>query len=320
MKILIGYDGSECADAAIGDLRRAGLPAKAEVQILSVAEVWLPPPDPNQSQSSSDDAASVSSLIAPMYAKARRAVQKAEAVANRGSDRLSALFPGWSVLANATSGSPAWEIVFAADNWKPDLVVVGSQGQNALGRLVLGSVSQVVLNEAQCSVRIARGRIEQPDEPVRLLIGLDGSPESESVVREVASRSWPTTSQIKLAVVDDPAGMPFFGNDIPAVVEDETEADHAWGEKILADNAVILRALPQIEVITELIEGNPKNELVRAAEEWGADCIFVGSSGSSNRSARFILGSVSAAVATRAHCSVEVIRKKQPHPPSIVEA
>jgi len=26
MKILIGYDGSHCADAALDDLRRAGLP------------------------------------------------------------------------------------------------------------------------------------------------------------------------------------------------------------------------------------------------------------------------------------------------------
>jgi len=28
MKILIGYDGSECADAAIDELRRAGLPVR----------------------------------------------------------------------------------------------------------------------------------------------------------------------------------------------------------------------------------------------------------------------------------------------------
>ena len=46
-KILIGYDGSECADAALDDLSRAGLPPDAEAQILSVAEVWLPPPPPS---------------------------------------------------------------------------------------------------------------------------------------------------------------------------------------------------------------------------------------------------------------------------------
>ena len=44
MKILIGYDGSECADAALQDLRRAGLPSEADVLVMTVADVFLPPP------------------------------------------------------------------------------------------------------------------------------------------------------------------------------------------------------------------------------------------------------------------------------------
>jgi len=104
MKILIGYDGSECADAAIDDLRRAGLPQKAEAQVLTVAEVWLPPPDPSESNSAS---AGVDSVIAPMYAKARRAVEEAQKAANRGRARVSTLFPSWSVTGIGTYGSPA---------------------------------------------------------------------------------------------------------------------------------------------------------------------------------------------------------------------
>ncbi len=42
MKILIAYDGSDCAEAALDDLQCAGLPLEAEAQIISVAEVWLP--------------------------------------------------------------------------------------------------------------------------------------------------------------------------------------------------------------------------------------------------------------------------------------
>lgn len=37
-KVLIAYDGSECADAAVEDLRRAGLPEKAQAVMLSVVE------------------------------------------------------------------------------------------------------------------------------------------------------------------------------------------------------------------------------------------------------------------------------------------
>jgi hypothetical protein len=43
MKILIGYDGSECADAALEDLQFAGLPDSASARVLSAVEVFLPP-------------------------------------------------------------------------------------------------------------------------------------------------------------------------------------------------------------------------------------------------------------------------------------
>ena len=38
MKILIGYDGSEHSDAAIDDLKLAGLPRDSEILIASVAD------------------------------------------------------------------------------------------------------------------------------------------------------------------------------------------------------------------------------------------------------------------------------------------
>jgi nucleotide-binding universal stress UspA family protein len=63
--------------------------------------------------------------------------------------------------------------------------------------------------------------------------------------------------------------------------------------------------------VSSVIEpGDPKQVLVRHAEEFGADCIFTGATGTSSRIERFVLGSVSAAVAARAHCSVEVVRAR----------
>ena len=56
--------------------------------------------------------------------------------------------------------------------------------------------------------------------------------------------------------------------------------------------------------------GNPKQVLVEAAANWHADSIFVGANRFGSRIESFLLGSVSAAVAARAHCSVEVVRKK----------
>ncbi|HKZ80044.1 MAG TPA: universal stress protein [Pyrinomonadaceae bacterium] len=312
MKILVGYDGSECADAALDDLARAGLPPSAEVQILSVAEVWLPPPPPSAYEIvEKAREVEVPADLKRVYARETEAAKQALALAERASTRVQTNFPGWKVSADSSCGSPAWELVFRADQWQPDLVVVGSHGRTALGRFVLGSVSQRVLTEARCSVRVARGRLEEPGTPVRIIVGLDGSPGSEAAAREVAARSWPPGSEIRLIVVDDPLAAP-FADLIPAVaeaVEDINQEDSVWAENILKTCAGLFDGA-NAKVTTARREGDPKKEIVKAAEEWGADCIFVGSTGFSNRFERFVLGSVSAAVAARAHCSVEVIRNK----------
>ncbi len=53
-------------------------------------------------------------------------------------------------------GRPAEMIVEAANEWKPDLLVVGSHGRGFWGRLTLGSVSDAVVHHAPCSVLIVR--------------------------------------------------------------------------------------------------------------------------------------------------------------------
>jgi nucleotide-binding universal stress UspA family protein len=189
MKILIGYDGSECADAALDDLTQAGLPAEAEAYILSVAEVWLPPPPPSSYEIIEQARKATSQAeLQRSYAKGCRAAQDALALAERARERVMTNFPGWKVTADSSCGSAAWELVAKADQWKPDLIVVGSHGRTALGRFVLGSVSQRVLTEAYCPVRIARGRVDEPNSPVRIIVGTDGSPASEEALRAVAAR------------------------------------------------------------------------------------------------------------------------------------
>jgi len=64
---------------------------------------------------------------------------------------------------------------------------------------------------------------------------------------------------------------------------------------------------PGLTVSTNVLIGDPKRVLVEESDAWKADCVFVGAKGHS-RLERVILGSVSAAVATRAHCSVEIVR------------
>jgi len=311
MKILIGYDGSECADAALDDLTQAGLPATGEVHVLSVAEVWLPPPPPSSYEILEEARKAQSPAdLQREFAKGCAAAKEVLLFAERARDRIQTKFPDWKVSADSSCGSPAWELVAKADEWKPDLIVVGSHGRTALGRFVLGSVSQRVLTEARCSVRIARGRVEEPNSPVRIVAGTDGSPPSDEALRAIAARNWPAGSEVKVVLVDDPLTPEFLGKIIPPfekMLEEDRQEERAWVERISKRSIEILHSAG-MNVSCVVREGDPKRELPKVAEEWGADCVFVGSAGFSNRLERFVLGSVSAAVAARSHCSVEVVR------------
>ncbi len=123
-------------------------------------------------------------------------VAEFETLANHAAKRLRRMFPGWTVSAEAATGSPAWEVLTTADDFKPDLIVAGSHGRSDMGRFILGSISQKILTEAHCSVRVARGRIEINPTPVHILMGFDGSKGAEAAVDVVASRNWPKESEV----------------------------------------------------------------------------------------------------------------------------
>lgn len=313
MKILIAFDGSDCADAALDDLQRAGLPTDAEAIVLSVTEVWLPPPAPTVLEIVEEsEQVFVPADLKKVYVRNSKAMETAHAMAEKACVRLRSNFPGWQVHAESECGSPAWEIINKADTWKPDLVVVGSHGRSALGRLILGSVSQKVLTESHASVRIARGRVEVDDSPVRIVVAVDGSPGAATAVRSVASRFWPAGSEARIVVVEDPLVPSAVGRLVPPIakmIEESNDEDSQWVQRTVKEAVENLRST-QLNVSSMIEYGDPKNVLVEQAEKWGADCIFVGSTGFSGLISRFLLGSVSAAVAARAHCSVEVVRSK----------
>jgi nucleotide-binding universal stress UspA family protein len=62
-----------------------------------------------------------------------------------------------------------------------------------------------------------------------------------------------------------------------------------------------------LKVTASVLAGNPKEVILAEAKKWKADLIVVGSHGR-RRFRRFLLGSVSEAVAMNAHCSVVVVR------------
>jgi nucleotide-binding universal stress UspA family protein len=287
MKVLIAFDGSECARRALDDVQRAGLPADTEVCVLAVIENWLPPPSSLELVEHLD------------YDQEYLTLARGAAMA------LEVAQPSWRIKAETHAGSPARAVLDKAAEWGADLIVVGSHGRSALGRLFFGSISQKVLHHATCAVRIARGRVEEPATPLRLLVGVDGSPSSEAALNAMLQREWPPATEVRLVTA--------LWTIPPVTTHQPIGPVTAW---VMEENARVRAAVDtavaqcraaglQVEAI--LKDDVPQKLLLEEAETWDADCIFVGAHGM-NVLERFMIGSVSSAIASRAHCSVEVVR------------
>ena len=306
MRIVIGYDGSAGADAAVEDLKRAGLPEKTHALVISVADVLLPPDPPGYHDSPLP--APIADSFKKSEQQARQLIAEAQLLAEKCGQSLRTQFPKWNVETAALADSPPWGILKKSAEWKADLIIVGALGMSSTARLILGSVSQRVVTDAPCSVRVVHHKPKTKSH-LRIVIGVDGSEYSERAVDEVCRRKWPTGSEVHLVTVIDSKLITSLAQPDSGLrrwVDDTDVDEHNWVSRLLDSFAKRLRA-HGLKVTQRSVEGNPKSAIWEEAEQWGADCIFVGARGLSGLK-HFLIGSVSAAVAARAHCTVEVVR------------
>lgn len=307
MRIIFGYDGSDYADAAMDDLDNAGLPESADAEVMCAADVFhvFEP-------SEGVDIASPKIMVeaaARWRANVDAAIAEAQQTAERGATRLRRLFPKWKTVASGVADSPSWALIqrsedAANDHKTPIMIVVGAAGHSAVGRFMFGSVANQILSNAGCQVRIGRRCIRGPDQPLRLMIGVDGSPESRLAVDQVAARSWPKESECHVISVIDSRMRTAHPSSTPlAATSSEAVALGLVGEARKQLEAAGLR------VTTAVRTGRAASNLLREAEEYGAQGIFLGARGLGRR-ARFLLGSVSRSVAMNAACSVEIVRSR----------
>lgn len=305
MKILIAYDGSSCADKALEDLRRAGLPRQADALVVNVQERWLSLP------STCEFVANVFGTTESAAVKPARARIEPESQAEAGESplldaaykRIKSFFPEWNVKTLFLRGSPSYQIVCQAREWNADLIIVGSQGEKAGKINSLGSVSQKIANEVQCSVRVVRGSAWKKTAPVRILIGLDGTQTAFEAVEEVARRMWIPGSEVRLVTAKDLSEEQQAKSDLKSNTDKWIEHFQFEAERRLKDSALGVSRLVE--------EGDPKTLIINSADEWGADCIFIGSNDTVNFFENLLLGSVATAIVARAHCTVEIVRHQE---------
>ena len=312
MKVMIAYDGSAYADAGLDDLRRAGLPREAEALIVSVGDGLVSTSSPiAEVAGTALTSRRVISAIAVARAQATRLLGEARGFAAEARRRVLSYFPEWEVRTEVLEGSPSRELLREAERWKPDLVVVGSQGRSALGRFFLGSVSKALATRARSSVRVARRGVEKGDgEPLRLIVGVDGSPGAARAVRAVGMRAWPAGTEVRLIVVEDGSSPTRLADIQPGLAELFTGNNEGLpvNARVMAEGARMVLREEGLSASVEIREGDPRHVLIDEAREWAADSLFVGSHGLDHPDEGSGLGSVSAALVTNATCSVEVVR------------
>src|ERR1700754_1585756 len=143
MRVLIGHDGSSYADAAIEDLQRAGLPQRVEALVVTVGEppVVYPLASPEIIEPAFAGER-VRSIVDHANRQAAASLSEEKSFAQNAASKLRSFFPSWKVQNEVATGRPADELIRKAREWEAELIVVGTQGLSALGRLILGSVSQ----------------------------------------------------------------------------------------------------------------------------------------------------------------------------------
>ena len=144
---LVAVDGSDESAAAVAFLARLPLNRSVAVQLLGVVEG---PRFPSTAPAAANGVllAAIDEIIAERSTALRRALHR---LIVPFGDRASAV--QWRVAV----GHPTDEIVRAAAAADADLVVVGARGLGTLKRLLLGSVSEGVLQHADRPVLIVRG-------------------------------------------------------------------------------------------------------------------------------------------------------------------
>ncbi|NWF60848.1 MAG: universal stress protein [Fischerella sp.] len=137
--ILVALDASGIAERVIESLNDLVLPKDGKLILCHV----FPPPE-SEMELPADRPHSESLALSYLHIEKQLQAYQAQ-------------LPVESEIELVT-GDPAEEIIRLANIYKADLIVIGSRGLTGMNRIVQGSVSSQVVEEAHCSVMVVKPR------------------------------------------------------------------------------------------------------------------------------------------------------------------
>ena len=135
--IVVALDGSELSERVIQTLQELQLQPATKIILSHV----IPPPESSLEMIADRPQADIEAVP---YRHIEKQLQS-----------YQANLPGESEL-EIVSGDPSEEIIRLANIYHADLIVIGSRGLTGLKRIIQGSVSSQVVEEAPCSVLVVK--------------------------------------------------------------------------------------------------------------------------------------------------------------------
>jgi nucleotide-binding universal stress UspA family protein len=109
---------------------------------------------------------------------------------------------------------------------------------------------------------------------MRILIAMDGSDDARAATEWLASFPLPPSASVLVLAVVTPPHSPL---DIPPVQAHIRSLFDAARGMLVEATTVLGSRWPDVE--TRVRSGDPREEITRAAEEWGAELVVVGARG-----------------------------------------
>jgi nucleotide-binding universal stress UspA family protein len=289
MKVLLAVDGSECSQAAERVLSQFPFETPPVVRLVHV----VPVPDLNVVSHGASEA------VAWFVEQNRK---RGEAVLQEAAQRCSA----WSERVETVlrGGFVAQEILLESETWKPDVVAIGARGLGLFPRVLLGSVSDRLVNHATCSVLVVH-EAHESYRMHRILIADDGSSAAQAAVKRFASLPLGAVRSVKLLRVLPGQFLEMMeGAAQPVVAESGLIAEEtASTQQLLSQTAKAFEnATPHVSTVVETSADVAASILDNAGAD-KSELIVLGSQGHGAWE-RFFVGSVALRVVRHAACPV----------------
>jgi nucleotide-binding universal stress UspA family protein len=188
-------------------------------------------------------------------------------------------------------GDPAEEIVDYADSAKIDLIILSTQGKSGIKRWAMGNVANKVVRATRKQVLVIRAKGAKADvykdKLTRVLVPVDGSRESESILRYVSEMAIKLNLEVTLFHIWPRHTDIYSPTGIKArekIEKRENEYIQRLAER-LKNEGINARG-----VFREVMQGNEAEDIIKMAEEGEFSMVAMATHGRSGVG-RWIFGS-----------------------------